>query len=70
MLSKASQLLIAWGGALIASWLLRWAGSRSLTIPADPALVLALVFLPPLAMASWIAWRWNRWTATSDNPPD
>ena len=65
MNTKAMQLLLAWGGALVGAALLRWGGAhRELPSPGLP-LLLSLVFLPPLAMGVWIAWR-----ATSDNPVD
>tara|TARA_B100001939_G_scaffold234232_1_gene201904 strand:- start:1742 stop:1939 length:198 start_codon:yes stop_codon:yes gene_type:complete len=65
MNTKAMQLLLAWGGALIGAALLRWGGAHlQLPLPTLP-LLLSLVFLPPLAMGGWIAWR-----AASDNPVD
>ena len=65
MNTKAMQLLLAWGGALIGAALLRWGGAHlELPSPGLP-LLLSLVFLPPLGMGVWIAWR-----ATSDNPVD
>ena len=53
MNTKAMQLLLAWGGAHL-----------ELPSPGLP-LLLSLVFLPPLAMGVWIAWR-----SASDNPVD
>ena len=65
MNTKAMQLLLAWGGALIGAALLRWGGAH-LVLPAPGVpLLLSLVFLPPLVMGGWIAWR-----AASDNPVD
>jgi hypothetical protein len=65
MNTKAVQLLFAWGGALIGAALLRWGGAHlELPAPGVP-LLLSLVFLPPLVMGGWIAWR-----AASDNPVD
>ena len=65
MNTKAMQLLLAWGGALIGAALLRWGGAHlELPSPGVP-LLLSLVFLPPLGMCVWIAWR-----AASDNPVD
>ena len=65
MNTKAMQLLVAWGGALIGAALLRWGGAHlELPSPGVP-LLLSLVFLPPLGMGVWIAWR-----AASDNPVD
>lgn len=65
MNTKAMQLLLAWGGALIGAALLRWGGAHlELPSPGVP-LLLSLVFLPPLGMGVWIAWR-----AASDNPVD
>ena len=65
MNTKAMQLLLAWGGALIGAALLRWVGAHlELPSPGLP-LLLSLVFLPPLGMGVWIAWR-----AASDNPVD
>ncbi|WP_413295736.1 hypothetical protein [Synechococcus sp. MIT S9452] len=59
------QLLLAWGGALVGAALLRWGGAHlELPSPGLP-LLLSLVFLPPLAMGVWIAWR-----SASDNPVD
>ena len=57
MNTKAMQLLLAWGGALIGAALLRWGGAHlELPSPGLP-LLLSLVFLPPLGMGVWIAWR-------------
>ena len=65
MNTKAMQLLLAWGGALIGAALLRCGGAHlELPSPGLP-LLLSLVFLPPLGMGVWIAWR-----AASDNPVD
>lgn len=65
MNTKAMQLLLAWGGALVGAALLRWGGAH-LELPSpELPLLLSLVFLPPLAMGVWIAWR-----AASDNPVD
>ena len=65
MNTKAMQLLLAWGGALIGAALLRWGGAHlELPSPGLP-LLLSLVFLPPLGMGVWIAWL-----AASDNPVD
>ena len=65
MNTKAMQLLLAWGGALIGAALLRWGGAHlELPAPGVP-LLLSLVFLAPLVMGGWIAWR-----AASDNPVD
>ena len=65
MNTKVMQLLLAWGGALIGAALLRWGGAHlELPAPGVP-LLLSLVFLPPLVMGGWIAWR-----AASDNPVD
>ena len=65
MNTKAMQLLLAWGGALSGAALLRWGGAHlELPSPGLP-LLLSLVFLPPLAMGVWIAWR-----SASDNPVD
>ena len=65
MNTKAMQLLLAWCGALIGAALLRWGGAHlELPSPGLP-LLLSLVFLPPLGMGVWIAWR-----AASDNPVD
>ena len=65
MNTKAMQLLLAWGGALIGAALLRWGGAHlELPSPGLP-LLLSLVFLPPLGMGVLIAWR-----AASDNPVD
>ena len=65
MNTKAMQLLVAWGGALIGAALLRWGGAHLELPPPGVPLLLSLVFLPPLGMGVWIAWR-----AASDNPVD
>jgi len=65
MNTKAMQLLLAWGGALIGAALLRWGGAHLELPPPGLPLLLSLVFLPPLLMGVWIALR-----ATSDNPVD
>ena len=65
MTTKAMHLLLAWGGALLGAAMLRWGGAHlELPAPGVP-LLLSLVFLPPLVMGGWIAWR-----AASDNPVD
>tara|TARA_B100002051_G_scaffold145167_1_gene137543 strand:- start:759 stop:956 length:198 start_codon:yes stop_codon:yes gene_type:complete len=65
MNTKAMQLLLAWGGALIGAALLRWGGAHLELPPPGLPLLLSLVFLPPLGMGVWIVWR-----AASDNPVD
>ena len=57
MPSKSIQLLIAWGGALLGSWLLVYAGSTNLVLPQNPLLVWALVLVLPTLTTLWIVAR-------------
>jgi|APGre2960657423_1045063.scaffolds.fasta_scaffold03411_6 hypothetical protein len=64
MPSKLIQLLIAWGGALLGSGLLVYAGSTRLQLPQNLLFIWALLLVLPIAMGLWIVARWQ---ATSEN---
>lgn len=64
MPSKLIQLLIAWGGALLGSGLLVYAGNTKFQLPQNLLIIWALLLILPIAMGLWIAARWQ---ATSEN---
>jgi hypothetical protein len=59
MPTKLIQLLIAWGGALVGSGLLVYAGHTTLVLPQHPAFMWALLLGLPLLVLIWIAARWQ-----------
>ncbi len=59
--SKAVGILRVWAVALLLSGLLVAAGRRwPVALTPTPAIVWALLLLPPLLMGVWIARRWGR----------